>query len=164
MTHLLLILMLYQLFNFNFLNRMYNKKYYLFSAALAVCLPFIFGIVQEKPTPRELQECFFFKSLNTSVAEVPGKLIEDFCLRKYSLSQFEGKTQKNISVEGVRYLESLFRQIDAEAQEARNKRQVTATWRVRSEIRNCLRRDWVYHCICKRNVALPGDVLYESTV
>ncbi|XP_052696518.1 uncharacterized protein LOC128175137 [Crassostrea angulata] len=128
---------------------MYNKKYHLFSAALAVCLPFIFGIVQEKPTPRELQECFFFKSLNTSVAEVPGKLIEDFCLRKYSLSQFEGKTQKNISVEGVRYLESLFRQIDAETQLTRKKRQATATWRVRSEIRtlSAAQRNRIFGCL-----------------
>ncbi|XP_052696517.1 tyrosinase-like protein 2 [Crassostrea angulata] len=122
---------------------------YLFLFGLALCLPFIFGKVQEIQTPIELQECFFYKSLNTSVAEVPGKLIEDFCLRKYSLSQYEENTQKNISAEGVRYLESLYRQIDAETQLTRKKRQTTATWRVRSEIRtlSAAQRNRIFGCL-----------------
>lgn len=134
---------------FFFLFRMITNYSYLFLFGLALCLPFIFGKVQEIQTPIELQECFFYKSLNTSVAEVPGKLIEDFCLRKYSLSQYEENTQKNISAEGVRYLESLYRQIDAETQLTRKKRQTTATWRVRSEIRtlSAAQRNRIFGCL-----------------
>lgn len=115
---------------------------------LALGLPAIFGLVQEIPNPAELLECFWYKSLNTSVADVPGKLIEDFCLRKYSLSQYSENTQKNISAEGVRYLDSLFRQINAEIRLTRNKRQATATWRYRREIRalSARQRNRVFGC------------------
>ncbi|XP_011434015.3 tyrosinase-like protein 2 [Magallana gigas] len=145
---------------------MKNPNHQIISLVLAVCLPSVYGIVQKIPTPTDVLECFFYKSLNTSVAEVPGKLIEDFCLRKYSLSQFERNTQKNISVEGVQYLKSLFRQIDAEAQEARNKRQVTATWRVRSEIRtlSAAQRNRIFGCLnrLKRDFTIdPNTNTYD---
>lgn len=118
------------------------------SLILAIGLPAIFGLVQEIPTPADLLECFWYKSLNTSVADVPGKLIEDFCLRKYALSQYGENTQRNISVEGVRYLESLFRQIDGEVRLTRNKRQVAATWRYRQEIRtlSARQRNRIFGC------------------
>ena len=128
---------------------MKSQKIRLLSLILALNIPSIYGIVQEMPTPTELLECLWFKSMNTSVADVPGKSIEDFCLRKYSLSQNHGNTQRNISTGGVRYLKSLFRQVEAETRLTRNKRQASSTWRVRQEIRtlSATQRNRIFGCL-----------------
>nr|XP_022335186.1 uncharacterized protein LOC111131774 [Crassostrea virginica] len=116
---------------------------------LALGIPTIYGIVQEMPTPTELLECLLFKSMNTSVADVPGKSIEDFCLYNYALSQNHGNLQRNISSEGIRYLKSLFRQVEAETRLTRNKRQASSTWRVRQEIRTLseTQRSRIFGCL-----------------
>ena len=132
---------------------------------LALGIPTIYGIVQEMPTPTELLECLLFKSMNTSVADVPGKSIEDFCLNNYALSQNHGNLQRNISSEGIRYLKSLFRQVEAETRMTRNKRQASSTWRVRQEIRtlSATQRSRIFGCLnrLKRdNVSLLHIIIH----
>ncbi|XP_061174545.1 tyrosinase-like protein 2 [Saccostrea echinata] len=129
---------------------------------LALGLPSALGLVQEIPIPTDLEECLLYKSLNVSVADVPGKLIEDFCLQNFALYHYDENTQRNISAEGINYLESLFRQINAETRMTRSKRQARATWRVRSEIRtlSSAQRNRIFSCLnrLKRDYTIDRSV------
>ena len=52
---------------------MKSQNIRLLSLILALGIRSIYGIAQGMPTPTELLECLLFKSMNTSVADVPGK-------------------------------------------------------------------------------------------
>lgn len=113
-------------------------------ALTLVVLPTTSGLITKIPTPKELYDCYMYKSTNVSMSETPAKIIQEFCISKYTLQHMDDPViyKHNITKDGVRYLESLFRQLDGEIHEvkkiqsqSRNKRQTRHTWRVRQEIR-----------------------------
>jgi hypothetical protein len=117
-------------------------------ALTLVVLPTTSGLITRIPTPKELYECYMYKSANVSMSETPAKIIQEYCISKYTLQHMDDPItyKHNITKEGVRYLESLFRQLDGEIHEMkksqsqpRSKRQVFQTWRVRQEIRTLSR-------------------------
>ncbi|XP_062581325.1 tyrosinase-like protein 1 [Saccostrea cucullata] len=111
-----------------------------------VALPTVPGLMTPIPTPKALQECFMYKSINVSMSDTPGQFIQNYCFTKLALNMDEPRFTHNITKDGVRYLESLFRQLDGEIHEIkknhekpRSKRQVIQTWRIRQEVRTLSR-------------------------
>lgn len=117
-------------------------------ALTLVVLPTISGLISKIPTPKELYDCYLYKSTNVSMSETPAKIIQEYCISMYTLQHMDDPViyKHNITKEGVRYLESLFRQLDGEIHEVkkiksqpRSKRQAFHTWRIRQEIRTLSR-------------------------
>lgn len=117
----------------------------------AVVLPTSFGLIEEIQTPRDILECLIYKSQNSTIGEVSGRTIQDFCIRKYTLDTQSGKENfaKNISTEGVQYLKSLFRQLESEVHDQKRGKRQAGTWRVRREIRTLsdAERNNVFQCL-----------------
>lgn len=122
-----------------------------------VVLPSSFGLIEEMKTPRDILECLIYKSQNTSIGEVSGRIIQDFCIRKYTLDTQSSKENfaKNITTEGVQYLKSLFRQLESEVREQKRGKRQLETWRYRREIRTLspAERNRVFRCFRR----LKGD-------
>ena len=121
---------------------MKSQNIRLLSLILALGIPSIYGIVQGMLTPTELLECLLFKSRK----QVWLMFLEK---AKYSLSINHGDLQRNISTDGVRYLKSLIRQVEAQTMLTRNKRKASFTWLVTQEIRtlSATQRNRIFGCL-----------------
>lgn len=130
----------------------------MFAVALAlVALPCISGLITKIPLPKELHQCYLYKSFNASISETPAKLIQEFCNSKYYLQNMDDPIvySHNITGEGVNYLEALGRSLYNEIEETkklakkpRHKRQTANTWRIRKEIRTLTRPEFQQFVNC----------------
>ena len=122
-----------------------------------VVLPTSFGLIEEIQTPREILECLVYKTQNSSIGDISGRTVQDFCIRKYTLDTQSGKENfaQNITTEGVQYLKSLFRQLESEIHDQKRGKRQAGSWRVRREIRTLsdAERNNVFRCFRR----LKGD-------
>ncbi|OWF55161.1 uncharacterized protein LOC110463673 isoform X2 [Mizuhopecten yessoensis] len=114
------------------------------------------GFVEEIPMPRELEECYKFRTQNISIMDLPSEDINMFCINQFLYSTTYLRPQRTIANESILYAQELMRQVLGEYHEyqsvsRRYKRQVQG-----------LPLIGVPQGIGQGSVAIPGSVLLPT--
>ncbi|XP_062572515.1 tyrosinase-like protein 1 [Saccostrea cucullata] len=123
-----------------------KRKEFLFVVTCAAVFELSSALLKPIPFPVELEECYRLRSYNTTPSDSVALEIQDFCYKSYHYKMIAaGKmwSGPNITQSEINYINSLFRQIFAEAREVekynekggRHKRQAFPG-RYRQEVRS----------------------------
>lgn len=132
------------------------------------------GLLEPIPFPVDIQNCYDYRSYNQTPSPDAAMQIQIMCYRNYQYEQMAAGnvwTGKNLTDEGVSYINSLFRRLLIEADEAekyhrnggRQRRQTTPR-RFRQEVRSTGGFDPFARCIQRlQNEVRNGRILQEVT-
>ncbi|XP_069112914.1 uncharacterized protein [Argopecten irradians] len=102
---------------------------------LLTCLLLIIsvtGLVEEIPMPKELEECYKFRTQNISITEFVSEDINIFCITQFLYSSTHLRPHHKVANESILYVQELMRQMFGESYNQRSrtrrrhKRQVVA--------------------------------------